>query len=45
MSNSLDQDQTRQNVGPDLDLNCLQRLFAYACSRQMVNTKDSAATD
>ena len=26
MSNSLDPDQARQNVGPDLDQNCLQRL-------------------
>ena len=28
MSNSLDPDQARQFVGPDLDLNCLQRLSA-----------------
>ena len=26
MSNSLDQDQDRCSVGPDLDPNCLQRL-------------------
>ena len=26
VSNSLDLDQTRQNVGPDLGPNCLQRL-------------------
>ena len=26
MSNSLDPDQDRQNVGPDLGPNCLQRL-------------------
>ena len=26
VSNSLDPDQARQNVGPDLDPNCLQRL-------------------
>ena len=45
MSNCLDQDQARHSVGPDLGPNCLQRLFAYACSRQIVNTKDSAATD
>ena len=28
MSNSLDSDQDRPSVGPDLDLNCLQRLPA-----------------
>ena len=28
MSNSLDLDQDRQNVGPELDPNCLQRLLA-----------------
>ena len=28
MSNSLDPDQARQNVGPDLGLNCLSRLLA-----------------
>ena len=28
MSNSLDPDQDRQNVGPDLGPNCLQRLSA-----------------
>ena len=27
VSNSLDSDQARQNVGPDLDPNCLQRLY------------------
>ena len=27
--NNLDQDQNRSSVGPDLDLNCLQRLSAY----------------
>ena len=27
-TNSLDPDQARQNVGPDLDPNCLQRLSA-----------------
>ena len=26
--NSMDPDQARQNVGPDLDPNCLQRLSA-----------------
>ena len=34
MSNSLDPDQDRQNVGPDLDPNCLQRLSADDSSRQ-----------
>ena len=28
VSNMLDPDQDRQNVGPDLDPNCLQRLSA-----------------
>ena len=28
MSNSLDPDQARHSVGPDLDSNCLQRLSA-----------------
>ena len=28
VSNSLDRDQDRQFVGPDLSPNCLQRLFA-----------------
>ena len=28
MSNSLDRDQDRQFVGPDLSPNCLQSLFA-----------------
>ena len=29
-SNSFDPDQARQNVGPDLDPNCLQKLSADA---------------
>ena len=29
VSNSLDPDQARQNVGPDLDPNCLQGLSAW----------------
>ena len=29
MSNSLDSDQARRFVGPDLGPNCLQRLSAY----------------
>ena len=34
VSNSLDPDQARQNVGPDLGPNCLQRLSADDISRQ-----------
>ena len=34
MSNSLDPDQTRHFVGPDLGTNCLQRLFADNTSWQ-----------
>ena len=30
MSNGLDQDQARHYVGPDLGLNCLQRLHVSA---------------
>ena len=37
MPNSLDPDQAQQNVGPDLDPNCLQRLSVEATSRQRVN--------
>ena len=33
MSNSLDQDQARHNVGPDLDPYCLQRLSVDDISR------------
>ena len=36
MSNRLDPDQARQNVGPDLGPNCLQRLLADDTSRQGV---------
>ena len=36
VSNSLDPDQARQNVGPDLGSNCLQRLAADGTSRQRV---------
>ena len=36
MSNSLDPDQARQNVGPDLGQNCLQRLPADDVSKQRV---------
>ena len=42
MSNSLDPDQARHFVGPDLGPNCLQRLSAVDTSRQRVkNHKDS----
>ena len=37
MSTSLDPDQARLIVGPDLDPNCLQRLLADVTSRQRVN--------
>ena len=33
-SNSLGPDQARQNVGPDLDRNCLQRISAEGTSNQ-----------
>ena len=36
MSNSLDPDQARHLVGPDLGPNCLQRLSADATSMQRV---------
>ena len=36
-SNNLDSDQAQQNVGPDLDPNCLQRLSADDTSRQRIN--------
>ena len=34
MSNSLDPDQARQFIGPDLGPNCLQKLSAEDTSRQ-----------
>ena len=37
MSNSLDPDQARHFVGPDLDPNCLERLSANDTSRERVN--------
>ena len=37
MSNSLDPDQARHFVGPDLEPNCLQRVTADDTSRQRVN--------
>ena len=39
MSTSLDLDQARHFVGPDLGPNCLQRLSADDTSRQRVNDK------
>ena len=38
MSNSLDPDQARHFVGPDLGPNCLQRLSADDISKQRANT-------
>ena len=35
VSNSLNPDQARQNVGPDLGSNCLQRLSSDDTSGQM----------
>ena len=40
VSNSLDPDQARQNVGPDLGPNCLQILSADDTGRQRVNSDD-----
>ena len=37
VSNSLDQDQARRFVGPDLGPNCLLRLSADDSRRQIVN--------
>ena len=37
VSNSLDPDQARHFVGPDLGPNCLQRLSADGFSRQVAN--------
>ena len=39
MSNSLDPDQARQFVGPDLGPNCLPRLSANDTGRQIVNSE------
>ena len=38
VANSLDPDQARHFVGPDLSPNCLQRLSAHDTSRQRVKT-------
>ena len=40
MSNSLDPDQARHFVGPDLGPNCLQRLSADNTSRQRVLSEE-----
>ena len=40
MANSLDPDQARQNLRPDLDPNCLQRLPADGTGRQRVKTME-----
>ena len=45
VSNSLDPDQARQNVGPDLGLNCLQRLSADDTSRQRDKRSIFAGTE
>ena len=41
MSNGLDPDQDRQNVGPDLGPNCLQRLSADFCFVLFVSLRPS----
>ena len=41
VSNSLDPDKAQHFVGPDLGPNCLQRLLAYAASRQRVKYRTS----
>ena len=41
MSNSLEPDQARHFVGPDLGLNCLQRLSADDTSMQIIGLQDS----
>ena len=38
VTNSLDPDQARRFAGPDLGLNCLQRLLADDTSKQRVLT-------
>ena len=37
VSNSVDPDQARHFVGPDMGPNCLQKLLAYDTSRPRVN--------
>ena len=43
MSNSLDPDQARRFVGPDLGPNCLPRLSADDTGRQRVNDQNRQA--
>ena len=45
VSNSLDPDQSRHFVGPDLGPNCLQKLPADGASRQRVTSSLSDAVD
>ena len=48
MSNSLDPDQARQFVGPDLDPNCLQNLSAdmtKVAQGKNIGLLDSVTTD
>ena len=45
MSNSLDPDQARQFVGPDLGPNCLPRLSADDTGRQRVKTWSAEKMD
>ena len=45
VSNSLDPDQARRSVGPDLGTNCLQRLSADDTSRQRANTNRNGIFD
>ena len=44
MSNSLDPDQARRFVGPDLGPNCLPRLTADVTGRQSVKNVNSMLT-
>ena len=44
MSNSLDPDQARRFVGPDLGPNCLPRLSADDTGRQRVKTLQTNST-
>ena len=41
VENSLDPDHAQHFIGPDLCLNCLQRLSADDTSKQRVNMADS----
>ena len=45
MSNNLDPDQDRQNVGPDLGTNCLQQKLLLASSKSYCRaSQDSVVT-